>query len=57
MPNIYNYRWPDLNKDFKFSNLIKIQHNKQVHNSNTTTSHAKQINITSKNEQPRKYRN
>lgn len=48
MPNIYNYRWPDLNKDFKFSNLIKIQHNKQVHNSNTTPSQTKQINITSK---------
>tara|TARA_B100002019_G_scaffold115210_1_gene99114 strand:- start:3747 stop:5216 length:1470 start_codon:yes stop_codon:yes gene_type:complete len=48
LPNIYNYRWPDLNKDFNFSNLIKIQHNKQVHNSNKEISKSIQTTSSSK---------
>lgn len=34
MPNIYNFRWEELNKNFDHSNLIKIHHNKIVHSIN-----------------------
>lgn len=32
MPNIYNFRWEDLDKNFDHSRLVKIHHNKIVHN-------------------------
>lgn len=34
MPNIYNFRWKDLDKQFNHQNIIKIHHNKSVHRKN-----------------------
>ena len=34
MPNIYNFRWEDLDKQFNHQNIIKIHHNKSVHRKN-----------------------